>query len=191
VVYGPAAGPLVFLVGAALLALLGLGTEAGVVETQGVAAAASGWPRGGRTAAARLVTSGPFPAERRGGTASLSEGRVRPRGGCGGLFRSLVQPLTRHLGDTEAVGAQEDVQQLLVRVAVEGGVLGQGADGVDQRERKLQQRPVELREGGCDLGSGEHCVDAVKPRLGQVKVEVGQADCSGGGGLLRVRRRRI
>ncbi len=40
--YGPAAGLLVFLVGAALLALLGLGTEAGVVETQVIGAAASG-----------------------------------------------------------------------------------------------------------------------------------------------------
>ncbi len=45
--YGPAAGLLVFLVGAALLALLGLGTEAGVVETQAIVAAASGRPRGG------------------------------------------------------------------------------------------------------------------------------------------------
>jgi hypothetical protein len=108
-------------------------------------------------------------------------------GGPGVAAHRVVQPLTRHLGDNEAVGAQEDVLQLLVRVAVEGGVLGQGADGVDQREWKLRQCPVELREGGCDLGGGEHCVDAVKPCLGQVKVEVGQADCGGSGGLLRVR----
>ncbi len=60
-VYGPAAGLLVFLVGAALLTPLGLGTEAGVVETQAIVAAASGRPRGGRTAAARLVETDPFP----------------------------------------------------------------------------------------------------------------------------------
>jgi hypothetical protein len=42
-----AAGLLVFLVGAALLALVGLVAEAGVVETQAVAAAALGRPRGG------------------------------------------------------------------------------------------------------------------------------------------------
>ncbi len=52
---------MVGLVGAALLALLGLGTEAGVVETQPIVAAASGRPRGGRTVAARLVATDPFP----------------------------------------------------------------------------------------------------------------------------------
>ncbi len=41
------AGLLVFLVGAALLALVGLVAEAGVVETQAVTAAALGHPRGG------------------------------------------------------------------------------------------------------------------------------------------------
>jgi hypothetical protein len=44
---GPAAGLLVFLVGAALLTLVGLVAEAGVVETQTVVAAALGCPRGG------------------------------------------------------------------------------------------------------------------------------------------------
>jgi hypothetical protein len=44
---GPAAGLLVFLVGAVLLALVGLAAETGVVETQGVVAAALGRPRGG------------------------------------------------------------------------------------------------------------------------------------------------
>ncbi len=92
--YGPAAGLLVFLVGAALLALLGLGTEVGVVETQEIGAAASGRPRGGRTVAARLVAAGPFLAERRGGAAAASERRVRPRGGRshGSLFCGLVLP---------------------------------------------------------------------------------------------------
>jgi hypothetical protein len=43
---GLAAGLLVFLVGAALLALVGLVAEAGVVETQTVVAAAPWLPRG-------------------------------------------------------------------------------------------------------------------------------------------------
>ena len=49
---GLAAGLLVFLVGAALLALVGLVAEAGVVETQAIVAAALGCPGGGRAAAA-------------------------------------------------------------------------------------------------------------------------------------------
>jgi hypothetical protein len=49
---------------------------------------------------------------------------------------------------------QEDVLQLFVRVAVRGGVLCQHADGGDQRERKLRQRPVELRERLRNLGGG-------------------------------------
>jgi hypothetical protein len=60
-VYGQAPGLLVFLVGAALLTLLGLGTEAGVVETQAIVAVASGRPRGGQTAVARPVATDPFP----------------------------------------------------------------------------------------------------------------------------------
>jgi hypothetical protein len=80
-VYGLAAGLLVFLVGAALLALLSLSAETGVVETQAIVAAASGRPQGGRTAEGRLVASGPFPAERRGGAVGALERRVRPRGG--------------------------------------------------------------------------------------------------------------
>ena len=49
---GPAAGLLVFLVGAALLALVGLAAEAGVVETPTVVAAALGCPGGRRAVAA-------------------------------------------------------------------------------------------------------------------------------------------
>jgi hypothetical protein len=115
----------------------------------------------------------------------LQGGDVVPHdGGPGVAAHSVVQPPTRHLGDTEAVGAQEDVLQLLVRVALGGGALGQRADGGDQRERKFRLRPVELRERLCDLGGGEHCVDAVKPCLGRIGVEVGLADCGGGGGGL-------
>ena len=49
---GTWAGLLVFLVGAALLALLGPVAEAGVVETQAAVATALGCPGGGRAAAA-------------------------------------------------------------------------------------------------------------------------------------------
>ncbi len=55
---GPAAGLLVFLIGAAPLALVGLVAEAGVVETQAIVAAALGCPRGGRAAAASLRVGG-------------------------------------------------------------------------------------------------------------------------------------
>jgi hypothetical protein len=81
---GSAAGLLVFLVGAAHLALVGLVAKAGVVETQAVFAAALGRPRGGRVAAARLVAAGRLAAVRGGG----SEGRLLTRDsrgrGCGG-----------------------------------------------------------------------------------------------------------
>ncbi len=69
---------------------------------------------------------------------------VQHDGGPGVAAHRVVQPSTRHLGDTEVVGAQEDVLQLLLRVAGGGGVLGQRTDGGDQRERKFRQRPVEL-----------------------------------------------
>ncbi len=80
---GPAAGLLVFLVGAALLALVGLVAEAGVVETQTVVAAALGCPGSGRAAAARfvgrLVAAGRLTAVRRGGSAGVPKSRMLPR----------------------------------------------------------------------------------------------------------------
>ena len=95
---GPAAGLLVFLVGAALLALVGLVAEAGVIEKQTVAAAALGCPRGGRAVAARLVAARRLAAERGGGLARIPKGRLLARdshgrgcGGCG-LLRSLGHP---------------------------------------------------------------------------------------------------
>jgi hypothetical protein len=91
---GPDAGLLVFLVGAAFLALVGLVAEAGVVEAQVVAAAASGHPRGGRAAAAGFVAAG-CPAERAGRAAGTPEGRLRARGSRGsggGLLRGLSCP---------------------------------------------------------------------------------------------------
>jgi hypothetical protein len=101
---GPAAGLLVFLIGAAPLALVGLVAEAGVVETQAVVATALGW--GGRAAAAGWHVGGPvaagrLAAVRRGGPAGLGvpERGVLPRaccgrrsGGGGGLLGSLGRP---------------------------------------------------------------------------------------------------
>ncbi len=68
---GPAAGLLVFLECAALLALVSLVAEAGVVETQAVVAAALGCPGGGRAAlavrfVAGLVAAGHLAAVRGG-----------------------------------------------------------------------------------------------------------------------------
>jgi hypothetical protein len=80
---GPAVGLLVFLVSAALLALVGLVAEAGVVETQTVVAAALGCSRGGRAAAARfvarLVAAGRLAAVRRGGSAGVPKSRMLRR----------------------------------------------------------------------------------------------------------------
>ncbi len=73
----PTTGLLVFLVGAALLALLGLGTETGVVEIPAVAAAAPEQAGDRVAAAAGLVTGGALPAARRGGAAGTLERGVR------------------------------------------------------------------------------------------------------------------
>jgi hypothetical protein len=69
---GLAAGLLVFLVGAALLALVDLVAETGVVETQTVVAAALGCPRVGRAAAAG-------PVGGRSGKEAAGSGRPRLR----------------------------------------------------------------------------------------------------------------
>jgi hypothetical protein len=80
---------------------VGLAAEAGVVETQAVAAAALGRPGGGRAVAAGLVAAGRLAAERGGGSAGIPEGRLLARdsrgrgcsgGGGSGLLRSLGHP---------------------------------------------------------------------------------------------------
>ncbi len=86
---GPAAGLLVFLVSAALLALVGLVAEVRVVETQAVVAAALGCPGGRRAAAAvrfvaGLVAAGHLAAVRGEGSAGVPKRRVLPRAGGGG-----------------------------------------------------------------------------------------------------------
>jgi hypothetical protein len=92
----------------------------------------------------------------------LQGGEVLPPDGrpCVASHR-IVQPSTCHLGGAEAIRAQEEFLQLLVRVAEGGGVPGQRADGGDQRKREFGQRPVELREQLRDFCGGEHRVDAV------------------------------
>ncbi len=91
------------------------------------------------------------------------EGEQRPLGKEDKASEQIIQPSTRHLGGAEAVGAQEDFLQVLVRVAEGGGVTGQRADGGDQRKREFHQRTIELRERLRDFGGGEHRVDAVEP----------------------------
>ena len=59
----------------------------------------------------------------------LQGGEVVPHdGGPCVAAHSIVQPSTRHLGSAEAVGAQEEFLQLLVRVAKGGEVPGQRVD---------------------------------------------------------------
>jgi hypothetical protein len=90
---GPAAGLLVFLVGAALLALVGLVAEAGVVEAQTIVAATLGCPGGGRAAAAQLVAAGRLAVVQGGRSASVPERRLLARGGrgCGGGGSGLLR----------------------------------------------------------------------------------------------------
>jgi hypothetical protein len=158
---------------------VGIVAEAGVVESQAVAAAALGPPRGGGAVAA-LVATGRLAAERGGGSARDPKGRlhVRDSRGCSGssgllrglrhpeqfaeekgglciLYRlrlqggevvlqdggpcvvahGIIQPLVGHLLGAEAVGAQEELLQLLVRFTDGGGIPRKREDGGDQRER--------------------------------------------------------
>jgi hypothetical protein len=65
----------------------------------------------------------------------------------------IFQPSTRHLGGAEAVRAQKEFLQLLVRVAEGRGVPGQRVDSGDQRKREFRQHPVELHELLRDLAA--------------------------------------
>ena len=59
---------------------------------------------------------------------------VSQDGGPGVAAHGIIQPLVGHLLVTEAVGSQEELLQLLVRVTDGGGIPPQRADGGDQRE---------------------------------------------------------
>ncbi len=66
----------------------------------------------------------------------LQGGEVVPQdGGPGVAAHGIIQPLVGHLLGAEAVGSQEELLQLLVRVADVGGITRQRTDGGDQRER--------------------------------------------------------
>jgi hypothetical protein len=59
----------------------------------------------------------------------LQGGEVVPHDGVTGVAaHRIIQPLTSHLGGAEAVGTQEELLQLLVRVADGSGIPGQRAD---------------------------------------------------------------
>jgi hypothetical protein len=107
----------------------------------------------------------------------LQGGEVVPQdGGPGVPTHRVIQPLASHLFGGEAVGTQEELLQLLVRVADSGGVPGQRVGGGDQRKRQFSQGPVEFRDWLGDFGYGQHGVEAVEPCLGRIGGEVGQAD---------------
>ncbi len=84
-------------------------------------------------------------------------------GGPGVAAHRIIQPLTSHLFGAEAVGKQEELLQLLVRVADGGGIPEQRADGGDQRKWQFSQGPVEFCDRLGDFGGGEHGVEAVEP----------------------------
>ncbi len=72
----------------------------------------------------------------------LQGGEVVPHDGgpCVAAHR-IVQPSTHHLGSAEAVGAQEEFLQLLVRVAKGGRVPRQRVDGGDQLKKGVLPTP--------------------------------------------------
>ncbi len=99
----------------------------------------------------------------------LQGGEVVPQdGGPGVAAHRVIQPLTGHLLGAEAVGTQEKLLQLFVRVADGGGVPGQRADGGDQRKRQFSQGPVvEFCDWLGDFGGSEHGVEAVDHAWGE------------------------
>ncbi len=164
---GPATGLLVFLVGAALLALVGLVAETGVIETQAVVAAALGCPRGGRAAAAGLVAAGHLAAIQGGGSAGVPEGRLLASDsrGCGG------SGLLGGLGHPELVATLDHLR------CVEGPRIDQVADVARQfaeeksglrilHRRRLQDSEVVPQDGGP--GVAAHGI--IQPFVGHLLV---------------------
>jgi hypothetical protein len=83
----------------------------------------------------------------------LQGGEVVPQdGGPGVAAHRIIQPLAGHLFGAEAVGLQEELLQLFVRVADGGGVPGQWVDGGNQRKRQFSQGPVEFCDRLGDVG---------------------------------------
>ncbi len=99
-------------------------------------------------------------AEEKGGLCilhrlGLQGSEVVPQDGGPGAAHGIIQPLVGHLLGAEAVGPQEELLQLLVRVADGGGIPRQQTDGGDQQERQFSQGPVELCDRLGDVGRGE------------------------------------
>ncbi len=68
----------------------------------------------------------------------LQGGEVVPHdGGPVVAATQVIQPFACPLKGAEAVGAKQDVLQLLVQVPVGGGTFAQRAEAVNQREREL------------------------------------------------------
>ena len=88
-----AAGLLVFLVCAARFALLGLGQEAGMVETESCGVQAASGRRGCRRSAMGRLGPRRFPPAERRGTAAVAAGRGRRAVPGGGDRRDRLRPV--------------------------------------------------------------------------------------------------
>ena len=97
----------------------------------------------------------------------LQGGHVVPqnRGPSVATAHGVIKPLAGSLLIAEAVGSQEELLQLLVRVGDGGGVPQQQADGGDQREGQLRHGPVEFYDRLGDVCRGKGGIEAVEPAL--------------------------
>jgi hypothetical protein len=85
----------------------------------------------------------------------------------------IIQPLAGSLFVTKALGSQEELLQLPVRVGDGGGVARQWADGGDQREGQLRHGPVEFCDRLGDVCRGEGGIKAIEPTMWGIGMNVG------------------
>ncbi len=85
----------------------------------------------------------------------------------------VVQPLVGSLLVSHAIGFQEELLHLLVRVGDGGGVARQRADGGGQREGKFGHGPVEFRFRQGDVCCGKLGIQIVEPTLRRIGVKIG------------------
>ncbi len=97
----------------------------------------------------------------------LQGGQVVPqnRGPGVAAAHGVIEPLVGPLLVTKAIGSQEELLQVFVRVGDGGGVPQQRADGGDQREGQLRHGTVEFCDGLSDVCRGEGGIEAVEPAL--------------------------
>jgi hypothetical protein len=85
----------------------------------------------------------------------------------------VIKPLAGPLLVTKAVGSQEELLQLPVRVGDGGGVSRQRVDGGDQREGQLRHGPVEFRDRLGDVCRGKGGIEEVEPTMRRIGVKIG------------------